>query len=66
MFARLSFRDVTVLGNLQALNFYYFLTILARYEAKIAKIYNFWTFRHVIQVIKQLFKIRQNFGKIVY
>ncbi len=53
------------------------LTILARYEAKIAKICNFWTFRLVIQLRKQLFKIRHlwsigqkgflsDFEKIVY
>ncbi len=35
------------------------LTILARYEAKIAKICYFWTFRLVIQLIKHIFKIRQ-------
>ncbi len=35
------------------------LTILARYEAKIANICNFWTFRPVIQIIKHLFKIQQ-------
>ncbi len=35
------------------------LTILARYEAKIANICNFWTFRLVIQLIKHLFKILQ-------
>ncbi len=41
------------------------LTILARYEAKIAKICNFWMFRLVIQLIKHLPKIWNNFEKIV-
>ncbi len=36
-----------------------FLRILASYEAKIAKICNFWAFWPVIQLIYHLFKIRQ-------
>ena len=35
------------------------LRILASYEAKIAKICNFWTFWPVVQLIEHLFKIRQ-------
>ncbi len=35
------------------------LTILATFEAKIAKICNFWTFRLVIQLIKQLFEVKR-------
>ena len=35
------------------------LRILARYEVKIAKICNFWTFWPVLQLINHLFKIRQ-------
>ncbi len=35
------------------------LRLLDTYASEIAKICNFWTFRLVIQLIKQLFKIRQ-------
>ena len=35
------------------------LRILARSEAKIAKICNFWTLWPVIQLVNHLFKIRQ-------
>ncbi len=35
------------------------LRVLARYDAKIAKICNFWTFWPVIQLINHLFKIRK-------
>ncbi len=35
------------------------LRILASYEAKIAKICNFWTFWPVTKLINHLFKIRQ-------
>ncbi len=35
------------------------IAILARFEAKIAKIHNIWTFRLVIQQIKHLFQMRQ-------
>ncbi len=40
-------------------NYIELLRILASYEAKIAKICNFWTFRPVNQLINHLFKIRQ-------
>ncbi len=42
------------------------LRILASYEAKIAKICNFWTFWPVIQLINHLFKIWQMFGKSLF
>ncbi len=57
--------------ELQVIEFNSDLRLLDTFASKIAKICNFWTFRLVIQVIEQLFKIRQkaflsDFEKMVY
>ncbi len=45
--------------------YFLFLKLLDTYASKIAKICNFWTFRLVIQLIKQLFKIWQKVHYLV-
>ena len=49
--------QISLRVNTPNLKKFKYLTILARYDAKIAKTCNFWTFRLVMQLIKQLFKI---------